>query len=191
MSPKKSVREQQASAGLPQTGEPASPLEEGFVVIGKFRRPHGVRGDILMEVMTSFPERIMPGKHVFAGKNYQKLTITGVRTHHVGLIVQLEGYESPENSGELRNQMVYVPIGELPELPEGEMYIHDLIGMDVITLEGLLLGQLSEIMETGANDVLIIHDEDGNETLLPDIESVVLEVDLEGKQIIVQPPEWY
>lgn len=178
------------SAGLPETSKPASPLDQGFVVIGKLRRPHGIHGDMLFEIMTDYPERIVNGKRVFIGEEFSEKIIVDARNHHVGLIVHLEGYDTPEDCGDLRNKMVYVPITELPELPAGEVYHHDLIGMSVVTATGELIGVLLEIMETGANDVLIVRDADGNETLLPDIESVVLAVNLEEKQIVVQPPEW-
>lgn len=170
--------------------KPASPFEQGFVVIGKLRRSHGVRGDMLFEVMTDFPERIKKGKTVYVGEEFEEKIVTGARKHHIGLILHLAGYDSPEEVGVLRNQMVYSRIEDLPELQDGEIYHHQLIGMEVVTEDGELLGTLSEIMETGANDVLIIHDEEGNETLLPDIESVVLGIDPDHDQIVVQPPEW-
>ena len=190
MTNRRSAKAEDQSAGLTNSDKPASPLDAGFVVIGKFRRPHGVKGDMLFEVMTEFPERITTGKHIYVGEEFQEMTVTRARNHHVGLILHIEGYETPEDVGVLRNLMVYVPVGELPELEEGEFYQHDLIGMEVVTEEGEVLGTLSEIMETKANDVLIIQDEEGNEVLLPDIESVVLGVDPETDQIVVQPLEY-
>jgi 16S rRNA processing protein RimM len=190
MSKQKSVKTNNESAGLPLTSKPATPFEQGYVVIGKLRRPHGVRGDILFEVMTDFPERITKGKSILVGEKFKPMKVTNARPHHVGLILHFEGYSAPEEVGVLRNQMVYMPIGDLPDLPDGEHYQHELIGLEVVTVDGELLGTLSEIMETGANDVLIIHDEAGNEVLLPDIESVVLGIDPEKGQIVVQPQEW-
>ena len=185
-----SARAKRQSAGLPETSKPASPLESGFVAIGKLRRPHGVKGDMLFEVMTDFPDRIKSGKSVFVGDGYREEKITAKRNHHIGMILHLEGYDSPEDAGVLRNQLVYASIADLPDLPDGEIYFHKLIGMSVVTVEGDIIGILNEIMETGANDVLIIQGPDGGEILLPDIESVVLGVDTEKDQIVVQPPEW-
>jgi len=89
-----------------------------------------------------------------------------------------------------RNQYLYVRADELPPLPEGEYYHHQLLGLRVFDLQGNLLGVLSEILETGANDVYVVRDEGGSEILLPVIEGVILEVDLGARRLIVNPPEW-
>jgi 16S rRNA processing protein RimM len=190
MPKRRSAKAQDLSTGLPETSKPVSPLEDGYVVIGKFRRPHGVRGDMLFEVLTEFPERITNGKHIFVGEKFQEKIVTSARNHHIGLILHLEGYDNPEEVGVLRNMMVYAKIADLPELQNDELYQHELIGMEVVTVDGESLGRLSEFLETGANDVLIVIDDAGNELLLPDIPSVVLGIDPERHRIIVQPPEW-
>ena len=190
MSNRRSAKVKNQKADLLNAGKSASPLDAGFIVIGKLRRPHGVRGDMLFEVMTEFPERIIQGKHIYVGEDFQQKTVVNARNHHVGLILHIEGYDTPEDVGVLRNLMVYVPIEDLPELDDGGFYQHELIGLEVVTEDGEVLGTLSEIMETKANDVLIIVDEEGNELLLPDIETVVLGIDPDNDQIVVQPPEY-
>jgi 16S rRNA processing protein RimM len=78
-----------------------------------------------------------------------------------------------------------VPATNRPELPEGEYYHHQLVGLNVVTDEGHELGVLADILETGANDVYVVRAADGNETLLPAIPSVVLEVKLADRQMRV------
>lgn len=179
------VRQRQSMAGS-QACEPA------FVVVGKIRRPHGVKGEILMEVHTDFPERLISGKIVFVGDIYREHIFASTRQHALGMIVKIQGIDDPETAGELRNQMVYVKTGDLPQLPEGEFYLHMIIGFRVVDETGNLLGILQEILETGANDVYLVKAEQSQEELLlPAIESVILDVNLEKREILVRLPEWY
>ncbi len=167
------------SAGSPPTGEPA------FLVIGKLLHPHGLRGEILMKVITDFPERLKPGNRVFVGEEHQPIIVRGRRPHKQNLLMAFDGYGSPEAVGALRNQFVYVSTAELPSLPPGEYYHHQLIGLLVISDDGRELGRLVEILTTQANDVYIIHRSSGPELLLPGIADVVKQIDLEGGRMLV------
>ncbi len=78
----------------------------------------------------------------------------------------------------------------LPNLEDGRYYHHQLIGLNALREDGTSLGSVQDIIVTGANDVYVVVDAAGNETLLPAIDSVVLKIDLETKSIVVRPPEW-
>ncbi|MEW5870197.1 MAG: ribosome maturation factor RimM [Chloroflexota bacterium] len=171
--------ESKQSAGSPPTGEPA------FLVVGKLRRPHGVRGELLMEVITDFPERLHSGVTVYIGETYQPHTIRSRRWNGALLMVTFDAYQDPDAAGVLRNQLVYVRADDRPLLPEGEYYHHQLIGMKVISDEGQFLGRLTQILDTGANDVYLVRPEAGAELLLPAIPDVVLEIDLEHGEMHV------
>ena len=132
-----------------------------------------------MEVVTDFPERIRQGKTLYIGEGYQPIKVVGRRVHAGNLLLAFEGIETPEEAGRLRNQWVYVPTSDRPPLSEGEYYHHQLIGLQVTSEEGLELGKITDILETGANDVYIVRSERGNEVLLPAIESVILDIDLD------------
>jgi 16S rRNA processing protein RimM len=86
--------------------------------------------------------------------------------------------------------MVYVKVTDLPKLPDGEYYHHQLINLRVIDDKGQPLGVLTDILETGANDVYVVTTPAGQELLLPAIEGVIIQVDLEHQQIQVHPPDW-
>lgn len=161
------------AAGSPPPGEPA------FLAIGKLRRPHGVRGEIMMDVLTDFPERLKPGLQLFVGPDYIPLQLRSQRSHGQTLLMSFEGYNSPEKVGELRNQIVYATAFDLPELEEDEYYFHELLGLDVVAETGESLGKLTEILETGANDVYVVQPDNGPEILLPATEEVILDIDLE------------
>lgn len=166
-------------AGSPLTGEPV------FLAVGRLRRPHGLRGDLVMEVLTDFPERLKSGVTVYVGEAYQPLRIRRCRRHPPVLLLAFDGYSDNEQVGELRNRMVFVRADDCPPLPEGEYYHHQILGMQVITDEGRELGAVVQILETGANDVYIIRPEAGPEILLPAIDDVILEINLALQQMRV------
>lgn len=158
--------------GSPPVGEPE------YLVVGFLRRPHGVKGEMLMDVHTDFPERLKTGMTVFVGEQYQSMVIASRRSHANGLLIRFRGIKTPEEAGLNRNTWVYVPTADRPELPEGEYYHHQLIGLKIVTDEGQDIGFLEDILETGANDVYVVRDANGNEVLLPAIPPVILNVDL-------------
>ncbi len=159
--------------------------EPEYLVVGFLRRPHGVRGDLLMDLHTDFPERLKTGRTVFVGDAYQPMVIASLRPHAAGRLIRFRGIRSPEDAGLYRNTWVYVSSADRPALPEGEYYHHQLIGLNVATDEGRELGVLVDILETGANDVYVVRAADGNEVLLPAIPPVILEVRLADHQMRV------
>lgn len=160
-------------------------IEPAYLLIGKLQKSHGVHGEISMRVITDFPERIRRGKRIYIGSEFSPHRVTRTRWKHELLLLTLEGYDSPEAVRDLVGQDVFTSVKDLPVLPEGRYYHHQLIGMHV--WEGDEdLGVLGAIMETGANDVYIIDQPDGTELLVPAIPEVILKIDLELKRIQVR-----
>jgi 16S rRNA processing protein RimM len=168
-----------APAGSPSAGEPA------FLAAGLIRRPHGVGGEALVEIYTDFPERLRANREVYVGEAHAPLTIRSSRSHNDGLLLAFEGITTPEQIGLYRNQILYVTTAGRQALPEGEYYFDQLLGIDVEDEAGRSLGQLAEILETGANDVYVVADPAGHELLLPAIPDVILSIDLERRLIRV------
>jgi 16S rRNA processing protein RimM len=161
---------------------PGSPDGEPvYLVVGFLRRAHGLRGEMIMDLHTDFPERLQNGRELFVGEERKPMTLSGSRPHARGMLVKFKGIETPEQAGELRNQWVYVPAADVPDLPEGKIYQHELFGYAVVDDQGNTLGELVEILETGANNVYVVRDAAGKEILLPAIPSVVLEIDSERR----------
>ncbi|NQS91920.1 MAG: 16S rRNA processing protein RimM [Chloroflexi bacterium] len=164
----------------------SSPMDEPvFVVIGKFRRPHGIRGEIRMTVLTDYPDLIKPGQIIYAGERYKPYTINNFRWHGEDMLITLK--ELPDRTAVeiFRNVMIYMKSEETPELPEGEYFLHQLVGMKVITDQEETLGHLKEIILTGANDVYLVESPLGKDILLPVIDEVVLEINQEKGIILV------
>ena len=169
--------------GSPVTDEPV------FLAIGRLRSAHGVRGEITLEPWTDFPERIQKGSHLFLGDDHLEVIVTAVRGKDKLLILSLDGYDVRESVNELRNRIVYTRTSGLPTLPNGQYYHHQLIGLHAVDEDGKDIGTIREILETGANDVLVL-DAHGQELLVPMIKEVVLSVDLPAGLVKVKLQQW-
>ena len=176
---KNSPANQVDSAGSPHAGEPV------FLVVGKLRRPHGLEGDMLMEVLTDFPERFIPGNEVFVGESFEPMTIKRCSLHGNLIRIAFEKLSTREKAGHFRNTYVYVPSEDSKPLPDGDYYHHQLIGLQVVNEDGGKFGIVDKLLETGANDVMVVLDDHGQEILLPLIDDVILDIDLEKGQILV------
>lgn len=171
-------------SGSPQSGEPF------YLAIGKIRRTHGVRGELVLDLLTDFPERFKAGVEVFIGMRHTPYTISSFRLTANGGLIAFEGYDDCDQAVIFRNQMVYGRLEDAPALADGEYYQHEILGMQVVDESGKVIGKVSEIIETGANDVYAVENENGMETLLPAIKSVILDIDKNRKVITARPPEW-
>ncbi len=163
--------------------------EPRFLIIGRIRKPHGVRGELKVSVLTDTPKRLTWLETVYITRrdddpNPQAVAVKGVRFHGEDALLTLDGYASREAAGTLRQHWLMVPIAEAIPLEEGEYYAYQAIGLVVWTADGVQLGSVTQLIETGANDVFVVAGTDG-EILLPDIPDVVQEVDIAGKKMIV------
>lgn len=166
--------------------------DNSFMKLGKILRPHGIRGELRLQVMTAYPERIpyletiylAPERRPHQRKAY---TLVKARFHRDLVLLTLEGIESRTDADTLRGQVVSVPFDEGAPLEAGEFYVYQMIGMDVYTLAGEWLGQIERIFETGANDVFIVKGGSRGEVLIPDIEDVVKSISLENKRVDIDP----
>ena len=165
-----------------------------YLLLGEILRPHGIRGELRMRVLTDYPERIASLSHVYLGKGVddprpKKLPITHMRMHKGYGLLQL-GTISNRNDAELyRGLFVMVRLEDAVPLEDGEFYLFQLIGIEVFIEDGELLGTLSEVLETGANDVYIIQTKKYGEVLLPAIDETILQTDIENNRLVVTLPD--
>ncbi len=172
-------------SGSSQNGEPE------FVCVGKIHRPHGIEGAVVFNPTTDFPERIRRGKVLFVGDAKTPLTVRNVRQKPPYLLISFDDINDESEAGRYRNQFVFVPVSSLPPLPPGEYYFHQLIGLEAVDESGSHLGFLSEIIETGANDVYLIKLDDETEKLVADIPENILKIDVNDHKIVLKLPEEY
>lgn len=167
-------------AGSPTAGEPA------FFEAGLIRKPHGVKGELLVEIDRHYVRQVQPGKTVYVGESHQHMQVNSCRQHNLGLLIHFEGLNNPEQAGQYRLQNIYVSSEQRGRLPAGEYYIDQLLGLrarDIDTDEQL--GLVSEVIETGANDVYVISNPGRPDLLLPAIQDVIKGIDLEKGEILV------
>ena len=165
------------------------------VVVGRIGRPHGVRGEVTVEVRTDDPElRFAPGSVLLTEPTSRgPLTVAGRRWNREILLLALEGpggsVESREAAEELRGTELHVPVADLPELDDPEdFYDHQLVGLAARLTDGTPLGEVSAVRHEGA-ELLVVRRSGGAELLVPFVAAIVPTVDLDGGFVVVDPPE--
>jgi 16S rRNA processing protein RimM len=171
------------------SAEPHDPTDT--VVVGRIGRPHGVRGEVTVEVRTDDPDlRFAPGAVLRTEPaDRGPLTIAGRRWHREVLLLSIDGVESREAAEELRDTQLHVPVAELPALEDpDDYYDHQLVGLTARLPDGTDLGRVSAVRHEGA-DLLVVHRVEGGELLVPFVTAIVPTVDLAGGSLVVDPPE--
>ena len=175
-----------------------------LTILGEIASPHGVRGWVRVRSYTRPPEEILgyacwtltprerPGNPEGAGRGAgtcQSRRVVDSRLQSRSLIVKLEGISCRDEAQTLAGMRVCVPTDDLPALPRGEYYWSQLIGLEVVNLAGEALGTVDHLVETGANDVLVLRSRDGGgaevERLVPWIPQVIRTVDIEAGSLQV------
>jgi len=154
-----------------------------FIVVGRVLAPWGINGMVKAQILTDFPQRFRAGATVFI--NRQPITISSVSTHKGQLHLKLESVDSMDDALKMRGRVIEIPESELQELPEGQYYCHQLIGLEVRTTGGDIIGKIKDVLN-GANDVYVVDGAKG-EVLIPAVEEVVKSVDIPGQTMIIEP----
>ncbi|BFV57129.1 ribosome maturation factor RimM [Kitasatospora sp. CMC57] len=161
------------------------------LVVGKIGRAHGIKGDVSVEVRTDEPElRLGPGAVLLTDPaSAGPLTIESGKVHSGRLLLRFAGVHDRNAAEALRGTMLIAEIDpeERPEDPE-EYYDHQLIGLDVVLLDGTLVGELSEVVHLPYQDLLTVTRPDGTEVLVPFVTRIVPTIDLENQRAVIDPP---
>ena len=162
-----------------------------YITIGKIVNTQGRNGDMRVIPLTDFPER-------FAAMDEVLVELQGVRkaykiertySHKTFIIIKFAGIDDINDGEKLKNALLVIPEEELTPLPENSFYIFDIVGMHVYTQEGRHLGEISQVLQTGANDVFIVESESRRPLLIPALKEVVRRVDQQSKRMTVCLPE--
>lgn len=158
-----------------------------YLEIGQIVNTFGIKGQVKVNPFTDDIKRFDKLKEIYIEKKHElKLfQIEKVNYSKNMVILKLKGIESPEEAEKLRNSYLKINRKDAGELPEGTYYIADLIGLDVYTDENELLGKVDYIYNAGSSDIYVVKNEQGKEILLPAIQDVLKQVDLENRKIIV------
>jgi 16S rRNA processing protein RimM len=156
-----------------------------FLAVGRVVRPHGIRGALLVEASSELIHDLRADQQIFLGEEHRLIKIRDFRPHKRGYLLFIEGCEDRNTAERWRDQHIYLRFEEIDALPEGTYFHFQILGLTVETADAECLGTIASILQTGANDVYIVKDDAGNELLIPAIESVIREVDLENSRIVV------
>ena len=160
---------------------------EEMLRVGDISSTHGVRGEVKVYPTTDDPARFNDLKEVTldTGKELLPLTIQSVKFFKKMVILKFEEFDSINAIEPYKGKDLLIHRSQAVPLKEGEHFIVDLIGLSVVTDEGETLGELKDVLKTGANDVYIVEQPSGKEVLIPAIKPCILNIDLEAGQMKV------
>jgi 16S rRNA processing protein RimM len=164
---------------------------EEMALVGRIARPHGLRGQVIVNPETDFPEeRFQPGAELFVKREgtVERLVMTSVRFQHDRPVIGIRGIDDLDAATALAGTELRVPVDRLSALPEGAFYRHDLIGCAVETIEGSPVGVVNDVEGTMGRSHLVVNTDRG-EVLIPLASEICTTIDPGGKRIVIAPPE--
>lgn len=158
-----------------------------YLELGQIVNVKGLKGEVKVNSFTDDNTKFERIPNVFIKQkgNLKEYSIEKVGYNKNQVIIKFEGVNTVEEAETLRNSYIVVDREIFGELPEGVYYIADLLGLDVYTEDGTHLGKVDDIFSTGSNDVYVVKDELGKQKLLPGIDEVIKQIDLDSGKIIV------
>jgi 16S rRNA processing protein RimM len=166
---------------------------DDMVLVGRIARAHGIRGQVIVDPATDFPdERFKAGSvlHIRRGDTTEAVTVENVRFHRGRPIIGLAGIDTMNAAEALAGMELRVGVDALQPLPTGSYYHHDLTGCVVETPTGERIGHVRGVEGDGASSRLIVEGEGANgQMLIPMVEGICVTIDIAGRKIVVAPPE--
>ena len=155
--------------------------------VGQIVNTFGIKGEVKVVPFTNDMKRFDDLKKVYvtSRKDSKLYKVESVRYHKNMVLLKLEGINNPEDAEMLKNSYLEIDRKDAIPLEEGTYFIADLIGLEVYSDEGNLLGKVEDIYNTGSNDIYVVKDELGKQILLPGIKDVIKDVQIENAKIIV------
>jgi len=162
-----------------------------MALVGVVARPHGRRGEVILNPETSFPdERFAVGQRLYMKRQdrIEPLTVTALKFHRERPIVGFDGCDSIEDAERLAGVELRVPDEALTKLPPGAYYHHELIGCAVETVTGQAVGSVVRVDGAGERTSLVVGGSHG-EVMVPLVESICRQIDVANRRIVIEPPE--
>ena len=158
--------------------------EPEFITVGEIISPWGVRGELKVEPTTEFPERFAAHSKLYV--NRHSVIVDNCTWHKGKAIIKLSNIDSVEDARKLSGQSLEIHQSQLKPLPEGQYYHFQLIGLEIRTTQGEVVGNIVEILTSESNDSYVVHGARG-EILIPAIEDVIKSIDLDKGCVIIEP----
>jgi len=166
---------------------PSGSRKPSRVIAGRVIKPYGILGWVRVEVLSANPRRFQPGNPFIVEGREEALVLEAARQSSGSLLAKFQGVDDRESAGKLAGAYLMIAPEQMGEPPPGSYWEHDLLRLRVYDVYGEYLGEIMEVMETGANDVLVLRGEEGQERLVPLIQEVVVEIDLPGERMVIRP----
>jgi len=165
---------------------------EAFIGVARAVRTRGLKGEIVAELLTDFPDRFELVDQLTAiapGGERKVVELEDFWFQNERVVLKFAGYDDVEKASELVGYEFAVPESARVPLPEGHFYDWELEGCIVKVVDGPAIGSVRAVLKTGATEILEVEDHQGVKRLIPLASSIVLEIDIPGKTIVVDPPE--
>ena len=156
-------------------------MTEELLAVGRIARAHGIRGEVSIEPLTEVPSRFDPGSALRL-ESGRTLTVATSRRHQRRLLVRFEEIPDRSAAETLRGQVLVIPADRTPAAPEGSFWIHQVVGLEVVTEGGRSLGRIREVQGNPANDLWVT--EDG--AAIPANRELVTDVDLDAGRVTIR-----
>jgi 16S rRNA processing protein RimM len=166
--------------------------DDDLVIVARAVRTRGLKGELVAEILTDFPTRFEGVQHLFAvapGGERQQLELENYWFQNDRMVLKFSGYDNIDSAKSLVGYEFGVPEAERVELAKDEFYDWELEGCLVENRTGSAIGKVREIMRTGGVELLVVENQQGGEYLIPMAASIVTEIDISRKRILVDPPE--
>lgn len=161
-----------------------APSKPDYLAIGQITAPRGVKGEVKAVILTDFPERFLDLGQVYLGPRHEPYELESARFFKQWVLLKFEGIDGRDAVESLRGLSIEIPIEAAIPLAPDVYYEHEIIGLEAWTEDGERLGVITEIIYTGSNDVYVI-DRGGTELLIPALDEVVLNIDLDQGRMLV------
>jgi 16S rRNA processing protein RimM len=169
--------------------------EPDHLVVGHVTKPHGLKGEVFVTPLTDRPEQVYaPGSEVLLGNEHgelgeegELLVVERSRPFKRGLLVKFRGRNDRTSVEPFAQRYLLVPIESVEPAGEGEAYYHQLLGMEVVTVEGEVVGRVREVYELEPTHLLEVEGKK-RQHLIPFAERIVKKIDVEGRRLVIKPP---
>jgi 16S rRNA processing protein RimM len=163
-------------------------VPQGYLAIGRVVGVHGLRGEVKVEPLTDFPERFEAGSLLYLGTQLEEVEVLSGRPHKGHFLVTFDDYTDRSSAEELRGLWLFVPEDAAADLDPNTYWVHDILGLSVLSEDGRTLGTVTDVLFTGANEVYVVTNTTApvREILLPATDEVILSVDLPARRLNVR-----
>ena len=164
-------------------------MKDNLIAVARISSAHGVRGEVKLLPLTDFPHRFAETESLLLADG-TRMVLESARLQRDTVLAKFKGMDTPEAWIPYRRQELFITEDALMPLPDGQYYIHQIIGLEVVDESGAVQGTVGDVLQTGSNDVYVVKTSDGKEILLPAIDTVVKRIDVPAGRMVVVLPEY-